>query len=38
MDEIYLECCQQMLILQKIEQEKKGRNNLCWFLSKQIHK
>ncbi len=38
MDELYFECWQQMLFLWKIEQKKQGRNNLCWFLSKQFDK
>jgi hypothetical protein len=37
-DELYYECCQQMLFLQKIEQKKQGQNHLCWFLSKQFDK
>jgi hypothetical protein len=37
-DELYYECCQQMLFLRKIEQKKQGQNHLCWFLSKQFDK
>jgi hypothetical protein len=38
MDELYFECWQQTLFLWKIEQNKQGWNNLCWFLSKQFEK
>ncbi len=38
MEEFYFECWQQTLFLQKIKQKKYGRNNLCWFLSKQFNK
>jgi len=37
-DEFDSECWQNTLFLWKIEQKKQGRNNLCWFLSKQFDK
>jgi hypothetical protein len=36
MNKLYSERWQQALFLQKIKQKKQGRNNLCWFLSKQF--
>jgi hypothetical protein len=37
-DGLSSECWQHTLFLRKIEQNKHGQNNLCWFLSKQFNK